>query len=257
MNRAISIISTILVVALAIAAFTLSYSALRALANGNGIPARLAWVWPLVVDGFLLVATLSVLRNSLTGERALYPWLLVGLFTAASIAFNVVHAGDNALAIAVGATPPVALALALELTMSQIKSDVARRGVRETVNALRESVNELTEERDELTKTVSGLSAEIDKKRERLASIEQEIVNAERGEAVSMGNLTVANLTRDTEAQEAIDALLTFYADNPGASQAEAAKAADRSRSWVSMRLSELEESGAITRNGRGVEVAG
>lgn len=255
MNKIISIISTILVVALAIAAFTLSYNALRELAAGNGIPQRLAWVWPLVVDGFLMVATLSVLRNSLTGDGAIYPWFLVGLFTVASIAFNIVHAGDDLLSIAIGATPPVALALALELTMSQLKSDVARRGVKETLTSLTETVNDLTAKRDELTKTVNKLSDRVDKKHKELAEITSTVDAAARSDNVSLGNLTAANLTRDAEAQEAIDSLLTFYADNPTASQSEAAKAADRSRSWVSMRLSELEDAGTVRRNGQGVEV--
>lgn len=38
----------------------MSYGALHALAGESGVPATLAWLWPLVVDGFIVVASLSV-----------------------------------------------------------------------------------------------------------------------------------------------------------------------------------------------------
>jgi hypothetical protein len=40
----------------------MSYDALHALAPDSGAPIELAWLWPLVVDGFIVVASLSVLR---------------------------------------------------------------------------------------------------------------------------------------------------------------------------------------------------
>jgi len=67
--------------------------------------------------------------------------------------------------------------------------------------------------------------------------------------------LTVANATRATQAQQAIKDLLTFYADSPMATQAEAGMAVSRSRQWVSSKLAELETEGAIRRNGHGVEL--
>jgi hypothetical protein len=253
-SKAINVVSTLLVMALAVAAFTLSYSALRDLAAGNGIPVRLAWVWPLVVDGFLLVASLSVLRNSLSGERALYQWSLVGLFTVASVAFNVVHAGRDPLAIAVGATPPVALALALELVMSQVKSDVKRQGVRETLASLTQSVSDKRQKLTELERSIEAKRRDI----ERLTDQERQksgVSNVSLGKLNDPDTLKLANLTRSEDAQQAIERLLTFYADNPDAPQSEAADFADRSRSWVSQTLGELEAEGVIKRNGNGVEI--
>lgn len=57
--------------------------------------------------------------------------------------------------------------------------------------------------------------------------------------------------------QEAMDALLTFYADNPGASYAEAGRHIDRSRQTVSGYVDELVSAGRLEKNGAGVEVAG
>jgi uncharacterized protein YoxC len=262
MTKAVSIATSVLVLSLAVSAFVLSYDALHGLAADNGVKANLAPIFPFVVDGFLVVASLSVLRNSLLGERALYQWGLVILFTGASIAFNIIHAPSNWLARSIGAMPPVALALAFELLMGQIKSEVNRGQAVKTLETLTENVSEkrraldeLTAKRQQLTQTVNELSEQIDEKRQRLDALMSTSDAVKTDECVSLGNLTVANLTRDAEAQEAIDALLNFYADNPNASQSEAAKAADRSRSWVSMRLSELEEAGTVKRNGDGVEV--
>lgn len=67
--------------------------------------------------------------------------------------------------------------------------------------------------------------------------------------------LARANVARQAHADSVLDNLLTFYADNPRATQSEAAAAVSRSRQWVSSKLAELETEGAIKRNGNGVEV--
>lgn len=109
---------------LAVAAFVLSYDALHALALASGIRPGLAWIWPLVVDGFIVVASLSVLAAN-RARSAAYPWALVGTFSALSIGFNIAHAPDALTAQAVAAIPPLALMLAFELLMRQIPT-VAR-----------------------------------------------------------------------------------------------------------------------------------
>jgi DNA-binding transcriptional regulator GbsR (MarR family) len=282
-TKLISLITSVLVLALAVAAFVLSYDALQALAVANGVETHLAWIWPFVIDGFLIVASLSVLRNGLLGEKALYPWALVVLFTGASIAFNIAHAPEALLARVVGAIPPLALALAFELLMGQLKSEVKRgqavktlaqltqsvsqkrqalNGLTQNVNAQRETLTEVSADVNAQRETLAKLSADVDEKRQELTEltsaiddVKAENVNAVDSLDVNTAVLNKARLTRDAEAQEAIDTLLTFYLNNPDASQSEAAEAADRSRSWVSMRLSELEAEGLVNRNGNGVQV--
>jgi hypothetical protein len=83
------------------AAFLLSYDALHSLALASGVRPGLARIWPGVLDGFIVVATLTV------------------------VAFNILHAVDQALAPAgwvaalVFAMPPVALVLATHLLLQQ------------------------------------------------------------------------------------------------------------------------------------------
>jgi outer membrane murein-binding lipoprotein Lpp len=282
-TKLISLITSVLVLALAVAAFVLSYDALQALAVANGVETHLAWIWPFVIDGFLIVASLSVLRNGLLGEKALYPWALVVLFTGASIAFNIAHAPEALLARVVGAIPPLALALAFELLMGQLKSEVKRGQAVKSLEQLKANVSELTAEREQLTDHVNELVTkreqltgnvselaervnELTGKRERLVNeieqrceeqpapgCEQDSHSREFGQIQQ--ELDQANLTRREQAQLATEQLLTFYRENPDAAQSEAGEFVDRSRSWVSKTLGELEEAGAVRRNGNGVQV--
>ena len=107
------------------AAFLLSYDALHSLALASGVRPGLARIWPGVLDGFIVVATLTVVAAKRASRSTWYPWALVVLFSAASVAFNILHAIDQALAPAgwvaamVFAMPPVALVLATHLLLQQ------------------------------------------------------------------------------------------------------------------------------------------
>src|SRR5512132_4268207 len=83
------------VLVLAAAAFTLSYDALHQLALDSRVRPALAWLWPVVIDGTIVVALLTVLAAKRAAARAGYPWTLAGLFSAASVAFNIAHAPDR------------------------------------------------------------------------------------------------------------------------------------------------------------------
>jgi Protein of unknown function (DUF2637) len=82
----------------AAAAFTLSYDALHQLALDSRVRPALAWLWPVVIDGTIVVALLTVLAANHTARRAGYPWALAALFSAASVAFNIAHAPDRPVA---------------------------------------------------------------------------------------------------------------------------------------------------------------
>jgi hypothetical protein len=99
------------VLLLAAAAFTLSYDALHQLALDSRVRPALAWLWPVVIDGTIVVALLTVLAAKRAGRGAGYPWALAGLFSAASVAFNIAHAPDRPVARLVFAMAPVALVL--------------------------------------------------------------------------------------------------------------------------------------------------
>ena len=126
------------------AAFLLSYDALHSLALASGVRPGLARIWPGVLDGFIVVATLTVVAAKRASRPTWYPWALVVLFSAASVAFNILHAIDQGLASAgwiaalVFAMPPVALVLASHLLLQQ---GVWRRQNTRTATAAGEAVS--------------------------------------------------------------------------------------------------------------------
>lgn len=109
---------------IALGAFWLSFTALTDLAMRAGVSPAQAWVWPLIVDGVIVVATVSVI--ALVGHgRAVsaYPWALLLAGAAVSVLANVAHAvvvADGtvppALAGAVAAVPPVTLVASTHLS---------------------------------------------------------------------------------------------------------------------------------------------
>ena len=113
-------ISAVGVLVLAAAAFTLSYDALHHLALDSRVRPGLAWLWPVVIDGTIVVALLTVLAAKRAATRTGYPWTLAGLFSAASVAFNIAHAPDRPVAQLVFAMAPVALVLTTHLLMQQV-----------------------------------------------------------------------------------------------------------------------------------------
>jgi hypothetical protein len=158
-NTFISLTTAVLVAFLAGGAFWLSFDALRGLALDNGVGLKTAWLYPAIIDGAILVFSLSVVQVSLNKERTAYPWLLVGLFTGLSVLLNIVHAERNFLAQAMAAIPPVALFLSFELLMNQVKATVNRA----TANlSLADLEIALAARRAELDEVVRRKEAELD-----------------------------------------------------------------------------------------------
>lgn len=131
-NQGLSIFSLCLVLALAAGAFALSYAGLKDLASTNGVDPRLVWIWPLILDGAIVVFSVCAFRAGLAGESITYPMFLVVLSTIASIAFNVLHAPVPPDAIywsrevmvprIMASIPPLALFLSFEVMIRQLKS---------------------------------------------------------------------------------------------------------------------------------------
>jgi hypothetical protein len=241
-----------LVVMLAVGAFVLSYDALRALAEEHGVRPELSWIWPLTVDGFLFVASLAVVRNGLLGERTAYQWALVAVFTGVSVAFNVLHSGAGWLARLVGALPPIALVLAFELAMSQLKSELQRRSLASTLD-------EMAQEEARREQDLAALETRVERAQRRLAAINDELTTLRREKRIlkrastaNGGSIEGARASRKEQAEQALARLLAFYSARPDATHAEAGGEVGRSRQWVGARLSELEERGAIERGADG-----
>ncbi|WP_308465208.1 DUF2637 domain-containing protein [Rathayibacter soli] len=108
---------------IAAGAFWLSFTALSDLAERSGISSRQAWAWPLIVDGIIVVATVSVVALD-EQHTAWYPWLLLMAGALVSVTANALHAVvsadadvPGALAASVAAVPPLVLLAITHLTV--------------------------------------------------------------------------------------------------------------------------------------------
>jgi hypothetical protein len=121
-TRTLRTLTALLVAAIALIAFAVSFEAISAYAVQVGaFPRALRWCAPLLVDTFTLAACLVILARSRDGVRAVYAWTLVAVASGVSIALNVAHAPHRLSAQLVAALPPAALLAALELVMSEAR----------------------------------------------------------------------------------------------------------------------------------------
>jgi len=128
-NKLLGIATASGVGALAVGGFTLSFAALRELAQREfAIASELSFIYPLVVDGFIVIATAAAFTMKKRGPRVTwYPWAALAVFGALSVLGNAAHAIDNPSATfpawisALGASvPAVALLIASHLLVMMI-----------------------------------------------------------------------------------------------------------------------------------------
>jgi hypothetical protein len=124
--KLLSVLSCVLVLGLAAGAFALSYDVLRHFATENGISPTLVWIWPLILDGAIVVFSISALRASLYLESYRYAMFLVIAATATSIAFNALHAPSGIAPKVMAGIPPLALFLCFDLLVRQLRNEVMR-----------------------------------------------------------------------------------------------------------------------------------
>ena len=106
---------------LALGGFVLSFAALRDLAVRVGMPADLAWLWPLLIDGMIVESTLAVVALAQRGSRAVwYAWFLLAAGAVVSVGSNGAHAmltGHGWAGAAAASVPPVVLLATTHLTV--------------------------------------------------------------------------------------------------------------------------------------------
>lgn len=124
-----AIVGTVFIAA---GAFWLSFTSLSDLARRSGFDPAQAWVWPLIVDGIIVVATVAAVALA-RSRVAWYPWMLLIAGAAISVAANAIHAivADSIevplfLAASVSAVPPLVLLAITHLTSVLMRHDPAR-----------------------------------------------------------------------------------------------------------------------------------
>lgn len=263
-----------LVFLIAAAGFALSYQALHAYALANGISLNLAWLWPLVIDGFMIVISLSILRASLYQEPVKWLWTLAILATCVSIAFNIAHAPATFAGRAVATVAPVAMFAAFEVFIGQIRRNSERAGTQASYKKLQEQIKGLQAERQDLSLEMQSLVdkaqgeaqdirneiASLDYERQASALAAQEARNVlvtlekeadkSRRELARLDKEIASALQDDTRSK-----LMMYFKVNPSASQTDAAEFAGVSRARVGQYLTQFQQAGIL--NGKAHQPAG
>lgn len=107
--------AVVIIVGVGIAAFVLSYDTLRDLAQLAGIKEANSWLFPVIVDGTIVQATVSVMvLSGHPNERRWFSWVL-GVSAFVSVAGNSLHAFTDGshlapwLSAVIAAIAPIAL----------------------------------------------------------------------------------------------------------------------------------------------------
>jgi hypothetical protein len=116
-----------------------SYQHQRGFALRGGADATSAGLWPLSVDGLLMLASTALIRGTCRSRRTkAVVWVAFGLGIVVSLAANIASApGLGWQPVLVAGWPPVSLLLAVEL--------LTHRAARREQNALSETAAETTE----------------------------------------------------------------------------------------------------------------
>lgn len=122
---------------IALGAFWLSFTALTDLVVRAGVARDQAWVWPLIVDGVIVVSTVAVVALVGHGRRvSAYPWALLLTSAGVSVAANIAHAivvsnrvVPAVVSAGVAAVPPATLVASTHLSAVLLNRSERKRRV--------------------------------------------------------------------------------------------------------------------------------
>ncbi|MEU2794189.1 DUF2637 domain-containing protein [Streptomyces sp. NPDC007100] len=121
----VSVLTTA-VIAVAVAALgaVASYPSLRAIADGVA-PADVATLWPLLIYGPWIAATLSILRARAYRRRTLHSWAVVIFFAAVAMLLCIAQVHPSPSGIAVAGLPPLTVLLCFHQFVRQLDHAIA------------------------------------------------------------------------------------------------------------------------------------
>lgn len=177
----ISALSIALVFALTIGSFMLSYHALFEIALAYGVAPAFGWIWPLLVDGAIVVFALAVVRASLLKENTRLLWAMLIAFTAATIFFNILHSVTGFVSAIVALIAPAALVSSFETLMSNLRNHVQRSGI---IHSIAELGEELAKKRQEMQQMIAdkqtiadGLASQVDNLNQTIETLQGKLLS--------------------------------------------------------------------------------
>lgn len=205
----------LLVLLIGTGAFTLSYDALYATGAAHGVPASKAWIWPLLIDGPLVVFTVALLVSQIMRHSAKLWAGLVILYTLATVGFNLSHAQPSPLGWTVAIVAPVGLLLTTEALRHLAKTIIERQAAVSTIVELKAQAATTTADLDRLNRQKERTQAELDalqselkagKVQQKAASVQE--MNAARAAKIEVRRGQVLDLLGQRLSQEEISTRL-------------------------------------------------
>jgi hypothetical protein len=177
-----------------LSSFTISYVSLVDVATAGGITYPWVWLWPLLLDAFMTIASLDVIRRELNNEPTTIAWVVVIGVTLVSTGFNITRADPSVLSWAAHALAPVVCFLSFEIEMGVLRSHFRHR----------DSVSEMSEVDKPVVKPIVRKRNETE----------------------------IPEIKPDTR-KNVRNKIVTYYQEHPDAGYAEAAKELGVSRQVV------------------------
>lgn len=121
-DRWIRLSAIAMMVIVSCASATLSWHGLSHLAVISGIPADIAWLLPLAIDGSLILGSIETVHAVLTGRNPYYGWILTSVGVTLSIYGNITSASASGFQSSlVHSIAPCVLFLSVEALVRVIK----------------------------------------------------------------------------------------------------------------------------------------
>jgi biotin operon repressor len=191
--RRLDNITKVMMTVLILIPFLISFGSLWGLAEEYGV--GWAMLYPLMIDGGLLIFKLLVLSASLRGETDHYSWGMAALLTVISIALNVAHVpADTAnwlLAAFMFGLPPALILAAFVAVTRRVEGQARRETAVLTLadlerkqRGLQAQLGQLTKQRNEaeqatavLAEDVKAETARLEAERERVQTEARQLLN--------------------------------------------------------------------------------
>lgn len=119
--------SIALAVSISAAVFVLSYYSLVSLAVSCGIDPSVAWIWPLCLDGVMIVCAVIRMHYSLIGGEFKLAGYTMYASTTLSVLLNGYHAPGGVVSVVMFAMQPVMLFITTEMSVRMIQDIMISR----------------------------------------------------------------------------------------------------------------------------------
>lgn len=197
----LSIITALLVASLSAGSLFLSFQSVRELAGKYGFTSPGDTILAAIIDGFIIIASVEVLRATLQKERARYAGFLILASTVGSVILNIIYAPRNLLAQILHGIPPITLALSFHLLIGQIENFLKRHatltGLADIKNAIAAAQAKLADIQNQIADSLAEHERQMKARGVKLTDAENSLAlarkskqEAERQTAAAAAELT-------------------------------------------------------------------